>query len=314
MSIWQRVIINKVIRESLMQYFSMHGFTDYSMGALPLSTSPLIGCEDPSTLFVFKKSGLQLFLPQTQQLALEMGLSAFPKGVYTSGISYRKELIEDKRHLMSFQLFEFESAGDFTQLLKTIEQAIENVIKDVTYQCDQQLTNLNVDFSRLSKVKLPLGRLTYTKALKILKIKGIELKWGQDINSNQEKILLKHYGNQPLLLTHHPWGIKFFNMKINPHDARTALSCDLILPFGGETCGSAERETNIDKLKSRLYKTELWNWAKQGGFSQSFERYLEETQDLPPHSGGGIGIERLAQFILGIDDIRKVGARHDLFN
>jgi len=133
------------------------------------------------------------------------------------------------------------------------------------------------------------------------------VKWGDDLKSRHEKMLVEMYGNQPLFITHFPKELKFFNMKENDERSDIVNSTDLILPGSGEAVGAAEREYRHEKLKERLENSEmLRNLVKRGGSIKDFEWYLDcvKLNGIKLHSGCGIGLNRVTQFILGTNDIR----------
>jgi len=99
---------------------------------------------------------------------------------------------------------------------------------------------LNADVEGLRSVKKPFGRITYTKAVELLA--GYGVKWGDDLKSSHEKMLVNINGNKPLFVTHFPKAMKFFNMKENDESPEVVNSADLLLPAGGEAVGAAERE------------------------------------------------------------------------
>ncbi|NQU99758.1 MAG: hypothetical protein HQ538_03385 [Parcubacteria group bacterium] len=172
-------------------------------------------------------------------------------------------------------------------------------------------------------VKNPYLRISYEDSVELLKKNGFaELKWGDDLEAEHEarivELLNKDEGRGddrqkyfPVFIMRYPKEIKFFNMKVSTKDDRVALSADLILPFAGETVGSAVREEDGEKMKERLLTSTMFDiHKKRGGNYEDFHWYVEDTiipGNTNPHAGYGIGNERLTQFILGQEDIR-VGA------
>jgi len=115
------------------------------------------------------------------------------------------------------------------------------------------------------------------------------------------------YGNQPLFITHFPKAIKFFNMRENDERSEIVNSTDLILPGSGEAVGAAEREYRYEKLKERLENSPMMkNLIKRGGSIEDFDWYLDcvKSNGIRVHSGCGIGLNRVTQFVLGTNDIR----------
>jgi asparaginyl-tRNA synthetase len=113
-----------------------------------------------------------------------------------------------------------------------------------------------------------------------------------------------------------PTAIKFFNMRIDPADPLTVLSADLILPTAGETVGAAVRESDYDALLRRLHESTMWDALRARGVdaARAFAPYLRliETGATPPHAGYGLGLDRLLQYIIGVNDIRSASATYRL--
>jgi asparaginyl-tRNA synthetase len=172
----------------------------------------------------------------------------------------------------------------------------------------EELTFLNADIERLRRVKQPFQRMTYTKAVEMLS--DLEIQWGDDLKSNHEKLLVTLTGNQPLFITHYPKNIKFFNMKENDESSAVVNSADLLMPSSGEAVGAAEREYRHEKLRERLLNSSMFKQlVEKGGSIDDFKWYLEFYENSGvPHSGCGIGLNRITQFVLGTDDIRATTA------
>jgi asparaginyl-tRNA synthetase len=224
------------------------------------------------------------------------------KKVWCAGPSFRAEPETDNRHLTEFPLLEIEFEGDFNELLEHIENTICSMISE-TLKEEKLLKEIGVDTERLKSVKKPFKRVTYDEA-----VKKVGLEWGSDLKSKHEKMLVEMFGNQPLFITHFPKPIKFFNMRENDFRSDIVNSTDLILPGSGEAVGAAEREYRYEKLKERLKNSEMMKKLEtRGGGVQDFQWYLDcvKSNGIKLHSGCGIGLNRVTQFVLGTDDIRK---------
>ena len=172
------------------------------------------------------------------------------------------------------------------------------------YLSQTQQLYLEAMIPRLKKVKAPFQRLPYDEAVKKLS----SIKWGDDLKSAHEKMLVEMLGNQPLFITHFPKKIKFFNMRENDFRAEIVNSADFILPGSGEAVGAAEREYRHDKLREKLENSMMMQQLKtRGGSIEDFAWYLDcvKSNGIKLHSGCGIGLNRVTQFVLGADDIRK---------
>jgi len=282
-------------------YFIKEGFIEVNAPHITRATG---ACENFCTLFDLNYFGKQGYLSQTQQLYLEAMLPRLKK-VWCIGPSFRAEPESDNRHLTEFPLVEMEFEGDFKELLTRIEDTVYNM-KEEALKKEDILEAIGVDTERLKKAKPPFQRVTYDDAVKKLSDEGVN--WGDDLKSRHEKKLTEMYGNKPIFITHFPKKIKFFNMRENDYRPEIVNSSDLLLPGSGEAVGSAERENRYDKLKERLENsTMMQQLKKRGGSIDDFGWYLEHVKnnDVKLHSGCGIGLNRVTQYVLGADDIRK---------
>jgi asparaginyl-tRNA synthetase len=282
-------------------YFIREGFIEVNAPHITKATG---ACENIDTLFALDYFGNQGYLSQTQQLYLEAMIPRLKK-VWCTGPSFRAEPESDNRHLTEFPLLEIEFEGNFEELLRYIENTICSMIKEVLKE-EKSLKDIGIDTERLKKVKAPFKKITYDEAVEKLSSEGV--KWGDDLKSKHEKMLTEMYGNQPLFITHFPKKIKFFNMRENDERSEIVNSTDLILPGSGEAVGAAEREHRYDKLRERLENSMMMQQLKiRGGGIEDFGWYLDcvKSNGIRLHSGCGIGLNRVTQFVLGADDIRK---------
>jgi len=290
--------IEAALLKGARDYFIKTGFTEVNAPHITKATG---SCENFDTLFGLDYFGVQGYLSQTQQLYLEVMIPRLKK-VWCVGPSFRAEPEADNRHLTEFPLLEIEFEGDFNELLEHIENTICNMISE-TLKEEKILKEIGVDTERLKSVKKPFKKITYDEA-----VKKVGLEWGSDLKSKHEKMLVEMYGNQPLFITHFPKPIKFFNMRENDFRSDIVNSTDLILPGSGEAVGAAEREYRYEKLKERLKNSEMMKKLEaRGGGMQDFQWYLDcvKNHGIKLHSGCGIGLNRVTQFVLGTDDIRK---------
>lgn len=264
-------------------------------------------CENTDTLFTIDwYDGKKMFLPQSNQLYIEMLTQAVEGGrVYGEIQSFRKELNADNRRLAQFSLFEIEHLGDLDELLGHLSGIVATAAKQVATDCEKELALFGRDAAELRN--LTFKRMTYADAVELLKTNGFpDLQWGDDLGATEENCLTELMG--PMFVTHYPADIKFFNMRNNDDDPRVVNSSDLLLPLAGESAGSAEREFNGAKLRHKLETSSmLAGLIRQGMKLEDFEWYLSfhETHDVKLHSGAGVGMARVAQFILGQTDIRE---------
>ena len=283
------------------RYFETAGFTEV---VVPHITRATGACENIATMFEVGFFGERRYLAQTGQLYLEV-LTPYLDKVWAAGPSFRAEPDVDARHLVEFMLLEIEFKGGFEELLRHIEGTITSMVDEVLRSRDEDLKLLSVDIDALREVRPPFKRITYTDAVDLLADTGIN--WGDDLKSAHEKRLAQYLGGKPVFVTHYPKGIKFFNMKENELNPELVDSADLILPSSGEAVGAAEREYKYDALVSRLLDSSMFRLLKdKGGSLEDFAWYLDFYKEFGGcrHSGCGIGMNRVTQFVLGTNDIR----------
>ena len=245
------------------------------------------------------------------QLEGELGATALG-AIYTFGPTFRAENSNTPRHLAEFWMVEPEVAfNDITDNMDLAEDFIKYCIKWALDNCNDDLEFLNqfVDkhlFERLHFVlEHDFVRLKYTEGIKILEdavAKGHKFEfpvyWGVDLASEHERYLVENHFKRPVILTDYPKEIKAFYMKLN-EDGKTVRAMDVLFPQIGEIIGGSEREENYDKLMKRIEELkipmkDMW-W------------YLETRKwGTCPHSGFGLGFERLILFVTGMQNIRDV--------
>jgi len=283
------------------KYFEENSFVEITVPHITRATG---ACENVATMFEIDFFGERRYMAQTGQLYLEV-MTPYLGKVWAIGPSFRAEEKVDERHLIEFTLLEMEFGGKFDQLLSHIEGTLMSMISEVLAKRTEDLETLGVDVGRLRKVSKPFKRITYTDAVELLEGDGV--RWGDDLKSQHEKRLVEYMGNLPLFITHYPKAIKFFNMKENVINPELVDSADLILPYSGEAVGAAEREFEYERLVKRLLDSSMYRLLKErGGGIEDFGWYLNFYKEFGgcPHSGCGIGLGRVMQFVLGIDDIR----------
>ncbi|HEY9766010.1 MAG TPA: amino acid--tRNA ligase-related protein, partial [Chroococcales cyanobacterium] len=236
------------------------------------------------------------------QLYLEL-VTPYLEKVYAEIQSFRMEESADPRHLCQFSLFEIEHLGDLDELIGHLEGIVQAIAEQVIEDCAGELETFGRDPEELRR--LTFKRMTYSQAVEILKKDFPNLRWGDDLKAHHERFLTEEFG--PLFLTHYPMAIKFFNMRQNEQDPGVVNSSDLLLPHSGESAGAAEREHRYERIVERLKGSTMYQrLIALGGKDEDFEWYLSAHKDreIPLHSGAGIGMARVAQFLLGMDDIR----------
>jgi len=229
--------------------------------------------------------------------------------IYTFGPTFRAVNSNTPRHLAEFWMIEPEMAFyDLNDNMDLAEDFIKYLVKYALEHCKDDLAFLNEMYDKelLQRLQFvlenPFERLPYTKAIEILEKSGEKFEfpvyWGCDLQSEHERYLVEKYFKRPVILIDYPKEIKAFYMKQND-DGKTVRALDVLFPKIGEIIGGSQREENYDKLLNRvkelnLPEKDVW-W------------YLETRKfGTAPHSGFGLGFERLILFITGMANIRDV--------
>lgn len=274
---------------------------------LPAVAGASGSCENFSAVFEVKGSedffGKKAFLVQSGQLYLE-GFTPEYRKVYTEIQSFRKEPDVDDRHLAQFTLFEIEHIGGLDELMDNIEGVVKSAVSEAI-PAVERLSPGRVEVLQ-NFVDTPMPRITYREALEMLEPHFPDLMFGDDLKANHEAKIVELAGGA-VLNTHHPAGIKFFSMAEQSDDRTVVKSCDLLLPFAGESAGAAERVVDYDDLVRKLHTSDMYHLMRAEGVKdEEFDWYLDQHKsgDIEVHSGAGIGMARVAQFILGVEDIR----------
>lgn len=256
--------------------------------------------ESAGTLFSTEYFDLgQAYLAQTGQLYLESAVFAHSK-VYCFGPTFRAEKSKTRRHLTEFWMVEAETAFmSHEESLDFQETFVKSILKTTLERTKTELQILERDPEPLLKlIESPFVRIEYGDAIELLRSKGEDLQFGEDINAEREQILTDHFGTA-VFIKNFPREIKAFYMKQNPTDPRTVLSADLIAPDGiGEIIGGSEREESLEKIRERL--------MEEGLPVSDYEWYLDLRRfGSCPHAGFGMGLERVIAWIAGLPHIRE---------
>ena len=255
-------------------------------------------CEGTSTLFETDYFGTPAYLAQSGQLYNEADIAAFGK-VYCFGPTFRAEKSKTRRHLMEFWMIEPEAAWmELPGLLELEEGFISYIVQTVLEKRGEELAVLERDTTSLQNIKAPFPRITYDEAIEILKKSNPDTQWGDDFGGDEETILASQY-DRPVFITHYPAHIKAFYMQPDPHRPEVVLAADLIAPEGyGEICGGSQRIHDLDLMRKRIEEHDLP--------MEAFEWYLDlRKYGSVPHSGFGMGIERLVAWICGVPHLRE---------
>jgi asparaginyl-tRNA synthetase len=178
------------------------------------------------------------------------------------------------------------------------EDFICYIVEKVVANCKAELKTLERDISKLENIKKPFPRISYTEAIEILNKAGNPTEWGGDIGGDEETLISQNF-DRPVIIHRYPAAIKAFYMKRDPENPKLALAMDVIGPEGyGEIIGGSQREEDYDALVARI--------KEQGLPVEAFEWYLDlRKYGSVPHSGFGMGIERMVAWVCGLHHVRE---------
>ncbi|MCK9269497.1 MAG: asparagine--tRNA ligase [Bacteroidales bacterium] len=315
--------IRHALSFAIHKYFNDHGF--YYLHAPIITGSDAEGAgemfrvttldpqkpplkEDGTVNFAEDFFGKATNLTVSGQLEAELGALALSQ-VYTFGPTFRAENSNTPRHLAEFWMIEPEMAFyDINDNQDLAEDFLKYLVQYALDNCMDDLTFLNKMFDaelieRLRGIiAVPYERLTYTRAVEILEQCDRKFEypvsWGVDLQAEHERYLVEVHFKKPVILTDYPIEIKAFYMKQND-DGKTVRAMDVLFPNIGEIIGGSQREENLEKLTRRIHELNipidtLW-W------------YIDTRRyGTVPHSGFGLGFERMVQFVTGMKNIRDV--------
>ena len=255
--------------------------------------------------------GKQTSLTVSGQLEGELGATSLGE-IYTFGPTFRAENSNTPRHLAEFWMIEPEMAFyDINDNMDLAEDFIKHLVRYALENCrdDIQFLNDRYDNELIARlegvVNTDFVRLEYTEGIRILEeaVKnGVQFEypvfWGADLQSEHERYLVEKHFGKPVILTGYPKDIKAFYMKQN-EDGKTVRAMDVLFPKIGEIIGGSEREADLKKLEDRITELKMSR--------RTLEWYLDTRRfGSCPHSGFGLGFERLLLFITGMANIRDV--------
>ena len=281
------------IVKAIRDYFDNNGFT--------LIDSPIFtgnSVEGTTTLFGVDYFERSAYLTQSGQLYQEAGATAFGK-TYCFGPCFRAEKSKTRRHLTEFWMVEPEMAFvELDENMTWAENLVGFIIQRVLENCMMELKTLERDISILEKIVPPFPRITYDEAIKILKENGNDFKYGNDFGAPDETLLSEQF-DKPIMIHRWPAEIKPFYMKRDENNNELALGVDMIAPEGyGEIVGGGEREDDLDILTKSIRSHDLP--------LEPFQWFLDlRKYGSVPHSGFGLGLERVVAWICGTKHIRE---------
>ena len=278
----------------------------FQVTTLPLNDLPKN--EDGSVDYSKDFFGKSTALTVSGQLEGELGATALG-AIYTFGPTFRAENSNTPRHLSEFWMIEPEMAFyDIEDNMELAEEFVKYCIRYALDTCREDIEFLaeHYDKDLIPRLENVLAqdfvRLTYTEGVEILEKSGRKFEfpvhWGTDLQSEHERYLVEEHFKRPVILTDYPKDIKAFYMKQNP-DGRTVRAMDVLFPAIGEIIGGSEREADYDKLLASI--------DERGIPMKDMWWYLDTRRfGTVPHSGFGLGFERLVLFVTGMTNIRDV--------
>ena len=285
--------IRHEIIKSIRNFFDGNDFT---LVDTPVFTPN--AAEGTSTLFETDYFDTKAYLCQTGQLYGEASAMAFGRH-YNFGPCFRAEKSKTRRHLTEFWMVEPEIAYcDINENMDWAERLLVFIINSVLDNKTEELKILDRDVDKLKLCTSPFPRISYTECIKILNDSGNKIKWGEDFGSPEETYIAEQF-DKPVIVYGFPSEIKAFYMKRDSENKDIVLGMDILAPEGyGEIVGGSERETDLDILLERI-KNEKLNQA-------DYEWFLDLRRfGSVPHSGFGMGVERVVAWICGLSHIRE---------
>ena len=309
--------VRNCVCNSIHQFFQERGFLYVHTPIITASD-----CEGAGAMFQVVKEGEKgekgeaaqeffgrpAYLTVSGQLEAETFSCALGK-TYTFGPTFRAENSNTPRHLAEFWMVEPEVAFcDLWGDMDLAERLLKRIFGDVLEKCaeDMQFFNERIDKTVIETlehiIQSEFLRVSYTEAVDILNKSGQPFEfptaWGNDLQAEHERYLTEKHFGRPVILYDYPRTIKPFYMRIND-DGRTVRAMDVLVPKVGEIIGGSQREERLDVLESRM--------KEQGLAPESYWWYLDlRRYGTVPHAGFGLGLERVLQFITGMQNIRDV--------
>jgi asparaginyl-tRNA synthetase len=266
-----------------------------------LVDTPIItpaACEGTTTLFGIDYFDETAYLTQSGQLYNEAACMSVGK-TYCFGPTFRAEKSKTRRHLMEFWMIEPEVAyAELDDIMTLAEEYLCAIVQRVLSERREELEALERDITLLEAVQTPFPRISYSEAFDILEKEGTQTPRGSDFGGTDETIVSAHF-DRPVIVHRYPKAIKAFYMQPDSDDPQLALCMDILAPEGyGEIIGGSQRIHDHDLLVERIKEHNLP--------MEAFQWYLDlRKYGSVPHSGFGMGVERVVAWICGIDHVRE---------
>ena len=275
-----------------------------------LVDTPIItpaACEGTTTLFGIDYFEEKAYLTQSGQLYNEAACMSVGK-TYCFGPTFRAEKSKTRRHLTEFWMIEPEVAfADLDDIMDLAQEYLCSIVQRVLTERREELKVLERDIAVLEKVQSPFPRISYHEAFDILEKEGTQTPRGSDFGGTDETIISSQF-DRPLIVHRYPAAIKAFYMQPDGENPELALCMDILAPEGyGEIIGGSQRIHDYDLLSERIEEHHLPR--------EAFQWYLDlRKYGSVPHSGFGMGVERVVAWICGIDHVRETIAFPRMLN
>jgi asparaginyl-tRNA synthetase len=286
--------IRHTVFGALHEYFRKNGFYEVQT---PMFITAAV--EGGATLFKVDYFGQPVYLTQSSQFYLEALIFSLEK-VYVVAPSFRAEPSRTRRHLTEFWHAEMEIAwADLEDAARVGEEVISYVVEKVLQERQEELKLLGRRTEPLERTKPPFYWVSYDEAIEILQRKGVKISWGDDIGADEERALTLEF-DKPIVLYGFPEKLKAFYHRNNPKRPEVTLSFDVLLPEGyGEVIGGGERIYDAKELVDKIIRFGL--------NPEDYQWYIDlRRYGSVPHSGFGLGMDRLTMWITGADHVRDV--------
>jgi asparaginyl-tRNA synthetase len=273
------------------EYFRREGFYEFQSPILTPTAA-----EGGSTVFNVDYFGKKAFLAQTWQLYAEAAIFALER-IYTIAPSFRAEKSSTSRHLTEYWHAEMEVAwGGLDDIAKHAEGAVSHIARSVLEKNLDDVKALGQDPRKLEAIAPPFPRLKYAEALDLLKKQGMEVAWGKDLRTIEEREIAKNF-DRPVIVTHYPKEIMAFYKPADPASPKEALCMDMLSPIGTEIVGGSVRSLDVEDMRKRL--------EAEGESMENYEWYFDlRKYGSVPHAGFGMGVERMVQWLLNLENIK----------
>jgi len=286
--------IRSTVVGAIHQFFRERGYIEFDAPVLQPNQ-----CEGGSTLFEVKYYDNKTYLSQSWQLYAEAAVFSLEK-VYNMGPTFRAEKSKTSRHLSEFWMAEMEAAWiKLEELTEIAKEEVKFIIQKVLEKNTHDLKVLGRDIEKLSTYAISeYPTITYDEALHILETQAnMKVSWGKDLRTIEENKLMDYF-KTPVVVTNYPLEIMAFYKPEDPKKPNTALCFDMIAPEGyGEIVGGSQRSEDIDYMKKRLQEID----EDEDNYAWYFD--LRRYGSVP-HSGYGLGVERVVAWICQLDTIK----------